>query len=343
MRVDKQEFEDQLILLAKKVVSDEEASYFAKEIVECHIRKAPRTLPVKDALSDLVACLKHRNKKIEYTVDLPAYVSVNFNGHGILPYLKRIHDDIELRSSKTGIAMFSFINSQSMHTLHTWVQGLAKRGLVAIAICNGGPGAVVPFNGTKGVFGTNPMAYGLPGIDGQIHCVDMATSEIPYFEIMDAHKNKQPLQGRSAVDQLGEYTSDASKALDFSASDTDPISNIVPMGGGYKGYYLVYLLEMLTSGLINMPSSPEMSDDFIPEEHGSTVIVFNPFAMKSEGALAKSIASVNEAIKKQPPKDGQTIRLPGEENSRRLLNQSKFIEIDDNLMEQIINLATNES
>ena len=321
---------------AIKVVSSEAATYFAEETVETEIRKGNRTDPLKAALKDLEACFKHLGVKPAHVVDLPAYFSIDFKSHGPLLYLKEIHDELERRSNQNGIAMAAFTNSQSMHTLHEWVQGLAKRGLVAIAICNGGPGAVVPFNGTRGVFGTNPMAYGLPGENGEAYCIDMATSEIPFFEIMEAHSEGKPLRERSAVNKNGEFTTNASEALDFSASETDPVSNIVPIGGGYKGYYLVFLLELLTSGLIGMPSSPEMSADFIPEEHGAVLIVFNPQAMGTGERFGRSLNALHTALRSQTPKAGERIPIPGESNNVRFFEaKNKEVDVDDQLLEKL--------
>lgn len=339
MKISIEDLRQKLISVASQVVSPEEAEYFADECIEAHIRKAPRSNSLKSTVSDLKACIVNKDNKISYKVDLPSYVSIDFESQGPLVYLKRIHDELEERSSKNGIAMASFVNSQSMHTLHAWVQGLAKRGLVALAVCNGGPSAVVPHNGTRGVFGTNPMAFGLPGKDGEIHCVDMATSQIPFFEFMDSLKNDKPLQENAAVDRSGNFTTTAKDAIDPSSNPNDPVSNIVPMGGSYKGYYLVYFLELLTSGLIGMPSSPEMNDDFIPEEHGAILIVFNPQAMGTASNLSQSVEAVHDTLQKQTPKQGAEIRIPGQENSRRFTESVKEIEVSDSIWNELISFV----
>ncbi len=335
MKISIEDLRKKLVTAASQVVSTEEAEYFADESIETHIRKSPRSTPLKSAVGDLKASIENKDHAITYKVDLPSYLSIDFQSQGPLVYIKRIHDELEERSAKNGIAMGSFVNSQSMHTLHAWVQGLAKRGLVAIAVCNGGPSAVVPHNGTRGVFGTNPMAYGIPGKDGEIHCVDMATSQIPFFEFMDSLKNDTPLQANAAVDQNGEFTTVAKEAVDPDSDPKDPVSNIVPMGGSYKGYYLVYLFELLTSGLIGQPSSPEMSDSFVPEEHGATLIVFNPKAMVTADNLAKSVNSLNSTLKSQKPKKDTEIRLPGEENNKRFAENVQEIELDDTTLDTL--------
>lgn len=325
-----------LVSAASKIVNPEEAAYFADELIETHLRKSNVSNPLKQGIGDLEACIQHKATDIEYSVDLPAYKAINFRSHGPLPYIKRIHDDLETRAQKCGIAMTAFTNSQSMHTLHNWVQGLAKRGLVALAVCNGGPAAVVPHNGTKGVFGTNPLAYGFTDADGSIHCVDMATSEVAYFEILNAKAEGRPLAENVAVNDQGEPTTDPTAALDYSLSHSDPIANLLPLGGGYKGQHLIYLLEMLTSGLIGAKSSPEMSADYVAEEHGSFLLVFHPGAMGTTNTLHASIKHTHNTLEAQTPKTGHQITLPGQGNNERYAaTKEQPISVDETLLNRL--------
>lgn len=317
MKVSQSDLREKLISAAQKFVDQDAAEYFADECIEGHLRKIPRSNPIKSTIGDLVASNKASGKSIEYSKDLGATLMIDFNGHGPLVFLRQIHDEIKERTEKYGVCFVSFTNSNGIHTLHHWVQGLAKQGIMSVVAVNGGPEAVVPYNGTRGVFGTNPMAFGIPGLDGNIHCVDMATSEAPFFEIMNAHRNKKDLREGVAVDQEGNPTTKTADALDTSTSEDDPVANLLPMGGSYKGYYLVYLLELLTSGLIGSPSSPEMSADFIPEEHGAILIAFNPKAMGTESNLDKSVVDIHETLKEQKPKAETTIPIPGAGNNSR--------------------------
>jgi LDH2 family malate/lactate/ureidoglycolate dehydrogenase len=336
MKISQTDLEELLIAGASKVVDAESAEYFAKESIETHLRKIPRNNPIKTSISDLLACISNKETPIEYTLDLGASLTVDFHGHGPLVYIKQIHDEIEKRTEENGIALVSIKNSQGLHTLHAWVQGLAKRGIVAIVSANGGPEAVVPHNGTRGVFGTNPFAYGIPGEDGEIYCVDMATSEAPFFEIMNAHRAGKDLRPGIAVDDEGNPTTKTSEALDVTTSADDPVANLLPMGGGYKGYNFVYLLELMTSGLIGSPSSPEMSNDFIPEEHGAIIIALNPKALGTESTLLNSVLSINTALSEQTPKSGTKIQTPGQRNNEKLIeNKDSEIDIDDELLQKL--------
>src|SRR3989338_1102580 len=254
-----------LIRAVQKYVSGEEAEYFANEIIETDIRKPPQKKYGEGIIKDIQSW-QNKTKEVQKTIDLPGFTQYNFNGLGPSLKIKEIHDELERKAKANGISMISIINSGGMHTMHLWTQGLAKRGLFAIGAWNGGPDAVVPLNGTKGIFGTNPLTYGFPGDKGDI-VIDMATSEIPFFKIVEAKKNNTPLPPNTAVNNQGELTTDPNQAL-----DEKEVSNLVPMGANYKGYAINYLTEIMTSALIGAQTSSQMSDAYIETEHGGFII-----------------------------------------------------------------------
>ena len=265
MKIKLKDLKKKIASIAEKYVSKEEAKYFAEEIVETDIRKPPRKKYSEGFIHDIESW-KEKKKDVEKTIDLPGFTQYNFNGLGPSLKIKEIHDELEKKARKNGISMISIINSGGMHTMHLWAQGLAKRGLFAFSGWNGGSDAVVPFNGTRGIFGTNPITYGFPGDKGDT-VIDMATSEIPFFKIIGAKKDNTSLPFNTAVDNNGEITTDPKKAI-----DDQEVSNLLPMGRTYKGYNINYLIEIMTSALIGARASSEMSPSYVETEHGGFII-----------------------------------------------------------------------
>lgn len=294
----------------KRYVSEEEAEYFATESLETAVRK-PRHLNNDSELVKDIETWKSKTKDPERTIDLPGYTQFNFHGLGPSLKIKEIHDDLVKKASVNGIAMVSIINSGGMHTLHLWTQGLAKRGLFALGAWNGGPDAVIPHNGTKGIFGTNPMTYAFPSDKGEV-VVDMATSEIPYFKIVGAKKSGAALPLNAAVDNSGESTTNAARALDETG-----VSNLTPIGATYKGYNINYLIEIMTSALIGARVSSEMSDDYIEVEHGGFIIAIDIDKVTSRSKYDASIKSINEEIRSHPGRNGEQVIVPGDTNRQR--------------------------
>ncbi len=303
------ELRNLLIKAAVKHVALVEAEYFADEVIETELRKSSHDQKYQDDTIKDIQSWEGKIGAIKKTIDLPGYTQYDFGGRGPSLKIKEIHDELEKKAGMNGIAMISIVNSAGMHIMHLWTQGLAKRGLFALGAWNGGPDAVVPINGTKGVFGTNPMTYGFPGDKGDI-VIDMATSEIPYFKIVQAKKEKVALPLHTAVDNEGNETADADKAL-----NAEGVSNLLPMGGGYKGYNINYLMEVMTSALIGAQTSAEMSDEYIETEHGGFIIVIDISRVTKREMYETSIKILNEEIRAQRPKTGNSkVLVPGDRN-----------------------------
>jgi LDH2 family malate/lactate/ureidoglycolate dehydrogenase len=319
---------------ARKYVSEDEARYFAVESLETSIRKPRHLANDSELVKDIESWV---NKKADPVrkIDLPGYTQYDFNGLGPSLKIKEIHDTLVTKAQTNGIAMASIINSGGMHTLHLWTQGLAKRGLFALGAWNGGPDAVIPHNGTKGIFGTNPMTYAFPSDKGEV-VIDMATSEIPYFKIVGAKKSGSPLPSNAAVDSAGLETSVASSALDEAG-----VSNLLPMGGSYKGYAINYLMEIMTSALIGARVSSEMSDDYIEVEHGGFIIAIDIDKITDRKKYDASVLSINTEIRSHPAKDGTTVIVPGDTNRRlkEAMTETTDIPVEDGYVAQLRELA----
>ncbi|MBN1374269.1 Ldh family oxidoreductase [Candidatus Dojkabacteria bacterium] len=268
---------------------------------------------------------------IEIVQDMPSLLHIDFHNLPMTFKIKWIHDTLIEKASTTGISILGFDNSGGMHTLHTWTQGIAKRGYFALAGYNGGPLGVVPINGTCGLLGTNPISYAFPTSEGEI-VVDMATSQITYFEICNCKKDNKDLRENSAVDTEGNVTRDANKAL-----AEDGTSNILPMGGNYKGYNINYLIEIMTGALVGAKLSNKMDPGYVNEDHGGFIIVINIEAFGSIQSFKNEISEFNREIRQQRPKKGEHVIVPGDNNLNRLdeVNKSGMVEIEEDIWNKV--------
>ena len=325
-----------LMVAVQKYITPAEAEYFATEVIETEIRKPAPDKKYRDDMLKDIKSWEGKSGSVQKLIDLSGYTQYDFGGRGPSLKIKEIHDELQRKASANGIAMISILNSGGMHVMHLWSQGLAKRGLFALAGWCAGPDTVVPINGTKGIFGTNPITYGFPGDRGDI-VVDMATSEIPYFKIVAAKKNHTALPENTAVDNAGELTTDPSKALNDAG-----VSNLLPMGGNYKGYNINYLIEIMASALIGARSSSQMSDEYIEPEHGGFVIAIDISKVTDRKKYDESIKSLNEEVRSQKPKQGvDKIIVPGDRNlaNKESLFDDAEIEVNPDYEKELIALA----
>lgn len=320
--------------IGEKYVTPDEADYFATELAEAYVRKYPRSNVLKEAVIDDIQRLnKYKDNEMNIIIDLPALIRVDCNHLPLTHKIKWIHDTLEEKAKKSGIAFFAFDNSGGMHTLHLWTQGLAKRGLFAFGAYNGGPAGVVPANGTRGALGTNPITYGFPTNEGTT-VVDMATAEAPFFEISDAKENGTPLRPNVAVDANGNPTTDASAALD----DMD-VSNILPIGGSYRGFAINYLIEIMTGSLINAKMSNTQDPSYIDEDHGGFILAINLESFGSLEQFKSSTSQFNTYVRSQKSKDGSPIVIPGDRNMQKIASSEKTVVIDDSIWDQLQKLS----
>ncbi len=336
MRVKIEDIRKLLASAAKTFVSDEEAAYFAELYLDTHLRKYPRMNPISEALDDLKVWKKATRRNIIIDEPKPGILLVDFNGLAPTLKIKYIHDELQKKAQKNGIAVAGFHNSSGVVTLNLWSDGLAKRDMIGISMFNGGVGCCVPHHGTRGFFGTAPMAYAIPTADQPI-VLDMATTEIPFFEIDNAKKKGEPLKAGAAVDAKGRPTLDAAIAL-----GDDGVSNLLPMGGGFKGYGIVMLLEVLTSSMVRSFTSAQQTPGWNPAEYGGMIITMDIASFTDINRFKKQMSNMCAAIRSQSPAEGQdAVAIPGDRGhaKKETALSSNEIEIADEIVAALKKVA----
>ncbi len=148
--------------------------------------------------------------------------------------------------------------------------------LIGIALTNSSP-LVAPTGGRRAMIGTNPIAVAVPTGDGRPFVLDMATSTVPVGRLEVYGRKGLPLQRGWAIDAAGDETLDAT---------TGRAGALLPLGGtaetgGYKGYGLGMLVDLLTGVLAGGLYGPLISglwDATAPSDLGHFFLALNPAA-----------------------------------------------------------------
>jgi LDH2 family malate/lactate/ureidoglycolate dehydrogenase len=325
-----------LTATAQQFVTAAEAVYFADLLIEGHLRKAPRMNVVQEAVADLEVWAAASEREIESEVDRESVLLLDFKRLAPSLKIKYMHDEIEQRARKNGMAAVGFRNSSGIITLSPWVEGLARRDLLGIMLFDGGTGCTVPFAGTRGVFGTLPLAYAVPSLDHPI-MLDMAMSEIPFFQVKKAKERGEQLPVGAAVDARGLPTVDAAAAL-----GDDGVANLLPIGGGFKGYGLVMLIEILTGALVRGLLSTAQTRGWNPPELGGLVCAIDVASFTDPERFKREISEMCAELRRQTPAEGMSeVAIPGDRGHRNACagRAAGFIELDDNLVARLEQLA----
>jgi len=118
-----------------------------------------------------------------------------------------------------------------------WARRMSREGLIGIVMCNASA-LVPPWQGKQPRYGTNPICMALPGDDSWL--LDMATTTVAAGKIFKASINGQAeIPAGWAMDKDGVPTTDTAAAMQ---------GLVMPLGG-YKGYGLAMMVELLTGVL----------------------------------------------------------------------------------------------
>jgi len=331
------EIEKLLYAAAEKYVTHTEAQYFARNVLEIFLRKSPRVDALHSAILELETWEKYPDAKIEKVVDKGASALFNFNRLAPSVKLKWLHDEIKKRSGRYGVSCIGFYNTGGLDWLSLFTLGLARHGIIGICMFNGGPGGVIPYGGTDGFFGTNPISYAIPTNDEPI-LTDMATSEVPFFEYSRAKKAGRKLPRIGRVTKLGVPTDDPEHGV------REHEARLLPMGGGYKGYALNLLVEVMTGRLVRSPSGgKEKSTEYLPHEYGGILMGIDVKCMTDISSFRTSMSSMSKEIRKQKPaKKGKSVRIPGDESYMRYMTalRKKTGAVDDKTLQSLRKLVS---
>ncbi|MCV6610280.1 MAG: Ldh family oxidoreductase, partial [Amphritea sp.] len=150
------------------------------------------------------------------------------------------HYDTFLTAARTyGIAAFSVSNAFTCGVVGYFVRRLADDGLIALAASNAGPAKVTVPGACKPVFGTNLMAFAVPGNSGAAMVIDQSSSATAFVNVRAASEAGEQLPQGWAVDAEGKPTQDPDAALE----------GALLAFGGYKGTNIALMVEMLSAGL----------------------------------------------------------------------------------------------
>lgn len=193
----------------------------------------------------------------------------------------------------------------------------ASRGLIGVSATNT-PAVMAPFGGIEARLGNNPIAVAAPVAGRQPFVLDMAHTHVARGRIKLAELRGEKIPAAWALDAEGRRTTDPTAALD---------GVLLPFGG-YKGYALALVVELLSgvlsgSGLshelVNTGLTGRVAAGSAPTERGvgNLHLALDPAAFVGREAFAAKMAELVGAMKTARVADNRTeILVPGEPEAR---------------------------
>ncbi len=190
-----------------------------------------------------------------------------------------------------------------------------EHDLIGLALTNSSP-LVAPTGGRRAMVGTNPIAVAVPTDDGRPFVLDMATSTVPVGRLEVYARKGLPLRPGWAIDPAGDETLDATAGR---AGSLLPLGGTVDTGG-YKGYGLGVLVDLLTGVLAGGLYGPLISglwDATAPSDLGHFFLALNPAAFGPRDRFHERARDLLRRLKEGERAPGvEEILVAGEKEQR---------------------------
>jgi LDH2 family malate/lactate/ureidoglycolate dehydrogenase len=207
------------------------------------------------------------------------------------------------KAKKNGIAAVSVKNATHFGMAAYYALDAAEEDLIGLAFTNTPP-LVAPYGGFKKEIGTNPICAAFPSLQGRPVIFDAATSQAAYNKIFFARKEGKKIPLGWAVDGTGNVTDDPVAAIDEGA--------LLPYGG-YKGYGLAFVIELLT-GILSGSTVDDEGKTIIPklDDIGYLFIVIDISRFIDPEIFKSAVHSLSARLLSSPQSGNEPIYIPGE-------------------------------
>src|SRR5258705_5339269 len=143
------------------------------------------------------------------------------------------------KARNTGAGIVAVKNSNHFGASAFFAMQALEHGMIGFAATNAGP-TMAPTGGREGRLGNNAMALAVPAGKCPPIVLDMATGAAAWGKIFVAQQEKKKIPSTWALDKHGVPTDDPNAAAD---------QGLIQPFGGYKGYGLSLLIDILTGVL----------------------------------------------------------------------------------------------
>jgi len=267
-------------------------------------------------------------RKIQIVKDTKLSTLLNGGQNMGMVVLSQAMDLAISKAKKYGFGIVGTNNtSSSTGAIGYYAREIARQNLIGFVFA-GSPETVSTYGSFEPIFGTNPLAIGIPST-GEPVVLDMATAIMAYYGLIEAKTAGRPIPEGIAYDVSGKFTTDPVKAMDGALLSFDK---------GRKGAGLSFVVEALTGPLV--------AATFVgigqSNNWGNLIFVIDPQLLVNLKTFKANVLQLGKRVKatKKLPGVKETL-LPGERGNR-LTNQrlkSKEIEIENNLYHELVKVS----
>lgn len=273
---------------------------------------------------------------------------LNANGAMGLSTAKKSMDKIIKMAKNTGFAFCSIANSNHFGIAAYYSEMAAREDMIGIAMTNTAALGVPTF-AREAMFGTNPIAFAAPALNGKMFSLDMATTVVPRGKIEVYKREGKKLPKGWAVGTNGLHTDDPVSLLDDMLYRRG--GGLLPLGGegemfsGYKGYGLATLVDIMcgiASGGVYGKQIIDIPNSIARVCHFLMCIKIDMF--RNTNDFKKDLNTMLEELNSLTPAEGASkVYYAGEkehENYKKSLKDG--VPLSEDIWNNLLNTAKNE-
>ena len=267
----------------------------------------------------------------EIVVELETPISARINGnrnHAMVVVKKAMNMVVD-KAKKSGFGIAGTFNTNtSSGAIGYFASELAKQGLIGF-LFGRSPERVAMHGSCEPVFGTNPVAVGIPAEPDQI-VLDMSTAAISFYGLLEAETAGRAIPDDVAYNVEGKATTSPQEAIKGAIRSFDR---------SHKGSGLALIGEILAGPLVGAAFCG-LGDS--KGNWGHLLFAIDPGILGNRDEFIRNVGDVCRKVKatRRLP-DVTEINLPGERGS--LLAAERLacgeIEVEDNLLAELRKVA----
>jgi len=290
-------------------LSDEDAHVLTKVLIDTELRGMPSHGLMRTI--DYIRCIQSGGIKPKgeyvFKYDSPSWASIDgLGGLGVLIANNAMELAIQ-KAERTGIGAVNVCNSHHLGATGQYTLMCARKNMFGLAMSNGNVIMAVTGGRDKSI-GNNPMSYSAPAGKYNYILYDVAMSKYSDGKIQVLKAMGEKLPPECALDKNGEPTTVPDEYLDG--------GTLLPFGG-YKGYGLAIMVEVLSAVLSGAAITEEVDAwNEKPGKSGNTGHFFLALDIQRLMPIKEFISKIEGMIDKfkQAPlaKGYERIMYPGE-------------------------------
>jgi uncharacterized oxidoreductase len=223
------------------------------------------------------------------------------------------------KAGKTGVGVVGIFNCNHIGRLADYAEMALEKGMIGFIAANSDP-CVAPYGGRESVLSTSPLSYAIPADQEKPIIIDFATSVVAEGKVRAALYKGQRLPPGWIVDSQGRPSTNPADLYEPPLPPEQiKLAGALLPAGGYKGYGMALVVEVLAGALTGTGCSKEVTGG-----NGAFIMAVKIDQFVPLARFKERVDKLIRTVKNSPKAQGfEEILIPGEPEFKEFEKRSK--------------------